>query len=284
MGEAHGGVDGGPVDACGDAASAAEVRDDHAMRDGEVGRAHLLDDGLAAEAVEAVAANAALAIFGWDGVRGGDLGHGLVKDGVEAGEVRHIGEARHGLADDPDGGGIVQRREDDGFVEIVKDFIGDAHVAVEFFAGMDDAVAYGVDLWDVGLRDGFDDTSDGLDGVFGGDRGGWQLVFRIDGVECEGGMTGGDAVDLAFVERAWRAAAIGGEDGELDGGRSAVDDEQVHSSSRWSGFALLGGSGFERCRLFILTQKVDHSLIDAVSCGKAVSGPRHIAHDDVDAG
>jgi len=85
-----------------------------------------------------------------------------VKDGVKTGEVRDVGEARHGMADDLDGWGIVERREDDGLVEVAKDLIGDSRVAIEFWAGVHDAVAHGADLRQPGLRYGSDDLCESL--------------------------------------------------------------------------------------------------------------------------
>jgi hypothetical protein len=60
----------------------------------------------------------------------------------------------------------------------------------------------------------------------------WFPLVFASVVEGEGGVAGADAGDLAFEERLRRRFA-GGEDGELDGGRSAVDDEQVQVASRF---------------------------------------------------
>ena len=51
------------------------------------GVAEAEDDGLAGEAVEAVALDALLEISGGQGQVGGDLGHGAMEGVVEAGEV-----------------------------------------------------------------------------------------------------------------------------------------------------------------------------------------------------
>ncbi len=61
--EAHGGVDGFAVEDGGDAGAVAEVRDDEALRDGREAR----DDGLAGEAVEAVADDAGVVKARGDG-------------------------------------------------------------------------------------------------------------------------------------------------------------------------------------------------------------------------
>ena len=67
----------------GDAGAVAEVRDDDARRNG----IEASDDGLAGEAVEAVADDAGVAQARGDGEVCGDLGQRAVEGGIEAGEV-----------------------------------------------------------------------------------------------------------------------------------------------------------------------------------------------------
>jgi hypothetical protein len=119
----------------------------------------------------------------------------------------------------------VEWREGDGFVEVAQDCIRDAGVVIELRAGVHDAVAYSVDLGDIWLGYGCNDLSDSRDRVWSLDWG--RGLILINMVESEGCVARADSGDLARVEGAWRYAISGNEDGELDGRRSAVDDEQV---------------------------------------------------------
>jgi hypothetical protein len=56
-------------------------------------------------------------------------------------------------------------------------------------------------------------------------------LILIHVVEAKGGVAGADAGDFAFIECVRRFAVCRSEDGELDGGRSAVNDEQVQVAS-----------------------------------------------------
>ena len=125
---------------------------------------HLVDDGLAAEAVEAVAAYALLAVTLRDGVGGGFFGHGVVEDGVEAGEVGDGGELSHGFADECEGFGIVKGREGGGGVELAEYGGGDEDVILNLRAGVDDAVSDGVEREGLSGEDAVKDGGDGFGG------------------------------------------------------------------------------------------------------------------------
>jgi len=102
--------------------------------------------------VETVAADAgAPELFGQGKARGG-FGQGAVKNGVEAGELRDVGEEMLRLADQSQGRRNVERSEVGGGLQLFEDSRGNFLVFAKGGAAVDDAVAECARLESLGVR------------------------------------------------------------------------------------------------------------------------------------
>ena len=144
--EAHGGVDGDAVLDGGHRGAVAQVAGDdlQVFQFLAHGLGALLGHVKVRGAVEAVAADLVLAVvFVGERIDVGLFGHGLVEGGVEGPGHGDAGQDLLAGLDADDVGRVVQRRQRDALFQGVQDGFGDRHGAVEFFAGVDHAVADG---------------------------------------------------------------------------------------------------------------------------------------------
>ncbi len=185
------------------------------------------------QAVEAIAAQAA-----FPGVVGQrqhllDLRDGMVKGGVEAGDLGQAGPFAQQDVDGLQGEGLVQRRQGDVAAQVLQDAGVDAHRCEILAAAVDDAVDDG-DQASV-AQPGVHAPQDQVQGAAVG-------VLRVepDGERRDAGLAevrpfAADALDLAVPGRAARQrAGRGVEECELDARRAAVQHQDQGLPGRGS--------------------------------------------------
>ena len=196
-------------------------------------------------AVEAILAHlqARVVVIG-HGVHVGVGRHGLVEGRVEHRDVGGIGHHLLAGLDALDVGGVVQRPEDDVVVDGLHDLGVDDLALGEGRAAVQHAVADRVDLLHVGddalllVGQGLDDVLHGL-GVVLERR--IEHDFPLGGRLLDVAALDADALGLALGDD---ALVVHVDELVLDGGRTRVDDEDLHVLSP-SFFPKIRGRGAE---------------------------------------
>ena len=188
--------------------------------------------------MESISAHALLAIFGGYGVGGSLRRHGLVKDRVEAGVVPSLGKSLHHFADQGDRRGIVQRGKDYRLLQILEYLIGDSLVPVQSRPGMHHAVAHRVDHRHSRPQTASSNRSTGSVAAVG--FGGTAQLLPVGIAKGELQLRSAHSADLAGEQGArprrpgpaWPGALAAFENGKLDRRRTAIDYQNVHSTTQ----------------------------------------------------